>query len=77
MMTRKDYVAVSKILRNYKHEMEAEAYSNLCNDFADYMEEDNPRFLDLKFLEACGVESLVPPAPPVPASAHAAASFPI
>ena len=59
MMTRKDYVAVSRILKNYKHEMEEEAYSNLCNDFADYMENDNPRFQDLKFLQACEAPTML------------------
>lgn len=55
MMTRKDYVAVAKILKQYKDEMSEEAHANMANDFADYMEADNPRFLDMKFLQASGV----------------------
>lgn len=55
MMTRKDYVAVAKILVNYKEAMGEEAHANLVNDFADYMEADNPRFQDYKFLRASGV----------------------
>lgn len=72
MMTRKDYVAVARILKNYKHEMEAEAYSNLCNDFADYMENDNPRFQDLTFLKACEAPTMLQTeyASPKPASEH-------
>lgn len=55
MMTRKDYIAVSDILKEYRETIPAEEYTNLCNDFADYMESDNPRFQDLTFLKACGV----------------------
>jgi hypothetical protein len=58
MMTRKDYIAVSAILFEYRNSMPSEEYANLCNDFADYMEEDNERFQDLTFMKACGVEPL-------------------
>ena len=53
MMTRKDYIAVSAILFEYKTEMTEEAYFNLCSDFADYMEEDNPRFQHETFFRSC------------------------
>ena len=55
MMTRKDYVAVANILKEYRQSIPAEDYLDLCNDFADYMEQDNPRFQDLTFLKACEV----------------------
>jgi hypothetical protein len=70
MMTRKDYIAVAAILFEYRQAIVAEDYANLCNDFADYMEEDNNRFQDLTFLKACGVEPLDIPFPPKPASEH-------
>lgn len=73
MMTRKDYVAVANILKEYRQSMEARDYSDLCNDFADYMEKDNPRFQDLTFLKACQVPMQeVEYASPKPASGHVA-----
>jgi hypothetical protein len=72
MMTRKDYIAVSAILFEYRQSMPSEEYANLCNDFADYMAEDNDRFQDLTFLKACGVEPLDIPFPPKPALSHVA-----
>ena len=70
MMTRRDYIAVAAILFEYRSSIPTEEYANLCNDFADYMEEDNNRFQDLTFLKACGVEPLDIPFPPKPASEH-------
>lgn len=55
MMTRKDYVAVSNILKEYPQAMYAEDYLDLCRDFAKYMAQDNERFDSLRFLEACGI----------------------
>jgi len=54
MMTRKDYVAVSDILRPYAEVM-AEDYVEIARDFASYMSRDNPRFDTGRFLEACGI----------------------
>lgn len=73
MMTRKDYVAVSKILSNYEEVMDADEYLDLCRDFAKYMAQDNERFDARRFLEACGIVFRQEDLPaPVPASAHAA-----
>ena len=73
MMTRKDYIAVAAILFEYKNEMTEEAYLDLCSDFAEYMEEDNPRFRHDAFFRAC--EASIPqeeyPAPK-PALSHVA-----
>jgi rhamnogalacturonyl hydrolase YesR len=54
MMTRKDYVAVSDILRPYAEVM-AEDYVEIARDFASYMSRDNPKFDTGRFLEACGI----------------------
>jgi hypothetical protein len=70
MMTRRDYIAVAAILFEYRSSIPTEEYANLCNDFADYMEEDNDKFQDLKFLRACGVESVDILFQPKPASEH-------
>jgi hypothetical protein len=73
MMTRKDYIAVSAILFEYKKDMTEEAYLDLCSDFANYMEEDNPRFRHDAFFRSC--EANIPkeeyPAPK-PALSHVA-----
>ncbi len=54
MMTRKDYMAVSDILSEYApHTAEPELFDQMVKDFADYMADDNPRFLHSKFVDAC------------------------
>ena len=55
MMTRKDYVAVSSILKEYRQSMYAEDYLDLCTDFGKYMAQDNERFDSKRFLEACDI----------------------
>jgi hypothetical protein len=54
MMTRRDYMAVSDILSEYApHTAEPELFDQMVHDFADYMEDDNPRFMRNKFIDAC------------------------
>jgi hypothetical protein len=69
MMTRKDYVAVSNILREYRQSMYAEDYLDLCTDFGKYMAQDNERFDAVRFLEACNIPVGEYPSPK-PASEH-------
>ena len=54
MMTRKDYVAVAKILNDYweNNPVEISDFKYLVLDFADMFAEDNPNFNEEKFLEA-------------------------
>jgi hypothetical protein len=54
MMTRKDYVAMSDILRRYSLTM-PEEFDDMVEDIADYLQRDNPRFMREKFLEASGI----------------------
>jgi hypothetical protein len=55
-MTRKDYILIASVLKNFQAdggdviERDAMAY-----DFADKLEQDNPRFNRLRFLVAAGV----------------------
>ena len=63
MMTRKDYIAVSNILKEYKQAMFAEDYADIVVDFADYMRKDNERFDYDRFSEACGIPKVEYPAP--------------
>ena len=72
MMTRKDYVAVSNILAAYKDEMSEEAHLAMAEEFSDYMENDNERFLRGKFLDACNASKVAQAFPPRAASTHVA-----
>jgi hypothetical protein len=58
MMTRKDYVATAEILKNwfYNHPVNVLDFEDLCGEFADMFEVDNPNFNDTKFLIACGLD---------------------
>jgi hypothetical protein len=61
MMTRKDYMAVSDILAEYApHTAEPMLFDQMVKDFADYMADDNPRFLHDKFVDACYSKVAVP-----------------
>lgn len=53
MMTRKDYVVVANILKDYKEELDNISFVDIVNDFGDYFEKDNPNFNWAKFREAC------------------------
>jgi hypothetical protein len=63
MMTRKDYIAVSNILKEYKQAMFAEDYVDIVHDFANYMRKDNDRFDSARFAEACDIPKVEYPAP--------------
>ena len=70
MMTRKDYVAVSQILSDYREAIEPDEYFTMCLDFAKYMALDNERFDTMRFMEACGINISGLYAEPKPASGH-------
>lgn len=69
MMTRKDYVAVSSILKEYEDAMTPSDYLELVWDFASYMKMDNERFDNSRFLDACNIPKVEYPSPK-PASQH-------
>lgn len=52
MMTRKDYVATAEILNAQKDNIDFIILSQIATDFADYFEEDNPRFDYQRFIDA-------------------------
>ena len=60
MMTRKDYVKVSQLIRNaYTRECNKEfTLEILAEELAEYFQSDNPNFDEAKFFEACGLEFL-------------------
>ena len=62
-MTRKDYEALAEEIRNAWEFWSAESdrllarrvMAGFVENFAEYMAEDNPRFDEDKFREACGL----------------------
>jgi hypothetical protein len=55
-MTRKDYVMIADILKGQqKAHNDLETIEEIAYNFADVLEEDNPRFDRHRFLVACGV----------------------
>ena len=60
-MTRKDYVMIAKTLKNERYQFaeneDGYALLNiLAHQFANQLEQDNPRFDRARFLVACGVK---------------------
>ena len=55
MMTRKDYVATAEILNKFIDRIDSHAFSDLVFEFSEFFLEDNARFNEDKFSEACYV----------------------
>jgi len=63
MMTRKDYIAIAKVINDAQHTPGAlmphdvkvadEMRAFIAHGLADFMEYDNPNFNRSKFIEAC------------------------
>ena len=64
MMTRKDYVAIAKVISSVPSDTPDEdaIRAAIAHGLADYMEQDNPNFNRSKFIEACS-EVEVPAVP--------------
>ena len=64
MMTRKDYVAIAKVISHAPSDTPAEdeIRATIAHGLADHMEQDNPNFNRSKFIEACS-EVEVPAVP--------------
>jgi hypothetical protein len=58
MMTRKDYVKTSNILKGFSDEIHPAVFEDLVEEFAQYFQADNERFDKAKFETACGVDEL-------------------
>lgn len=56
MMTRKDYIATADILNAQKDNIDFIILSDIATAFADYFEEDNPRFDYQRFIDAVFAE---------------------
>lgn len=54
MMTRKDYIATAAILESVKGEMPDSVHFTIVDMFAEMMKQDNPRFQEARFFQACG-----------------------
>lgn len=55
MMTRKDYVEVAKILNQFSNRIDSHDFNDLVFEFSEFFLEDNSRFDEDKFSEACYV----------------------
>ena len=55
MMTRKDYIAIAKVISNAPSDTPDEdaIRAAIAHGLADHMEQDNPNFNRSKFIEAC------------------------
>jgi hypothetical protein len=53
MMTRKDYVSTAEILWQIRNAVTPEIHSHLVNEFAEMFANDNPRFDQTRFENAC------------------------
>ena len=58
MMTRKDYVKTSNILKAFSDEIHPHVFEDLVEEFAQYFASDNDRFDKAKFEKACGIDEL-------------------
>jgi uncharacterized membrane protein len=55
MMTRKDYVEVANILNKFLDRIDSHDFNDLVFEFSEFFLEDNSRFNEDKFSEACYV----------------------
>lgn len=58
MMTRKDYISTSKILKAFSDEIHPTVFIDLVDEFSDFFQADNERFDREKFETACGVDEI-------------------
>lgn len=58
MMTRKDYIAVSEILKGFVNEISQTNYEDLVNEFAEFFSADNENFDFARFETACGIDEI-------------------
>jgi hypothetical protein len=49
MMTRKDYVQTSNILKGFADEIHPQVFEDIVEEFAQYFQADNERFDKAKF----------------------------
>ena len=59
-MTRKDYVKIAEVLRKRLEVTESVLqWVRTCVSFADMLRQDNERFDEIKFYEACGFQEAI------------------
>jgi hypothetical protein len=51
--TRRDYVAVSEIIRSFADDMPVKVVEEMAEDFIALFEKDDPNFKSDRFYEAC------------------------
>ena len=58
MMTRKDYVQTSNILKGFSDEIHPAVFEDLVEEFAQFFASDNDRFDKARFEKACGIDEI-------------------
>jgi hypothetical protein len=59
-MTRKDYVKIAEVLRKSSEDAHSvSGWVGVCVSFADMLRQDNDRFDEIKFYEACGFQEAI------------------
>jgi hypothetical protein len=58
MMTRKDYVKTSNILKGFSDEIHPAVFEDLVEEFCQYFASDNENFDKARFEKACGIDEL-------------------
>jgi hypothetical protein len=58
MMTRKDYVQTSNILKGFADEIHPNVFEDLVEEFAQFFMSDNERFDKARFEKACGIDEM-------------------
>ena len=58
MMTRKDYVQTSNILKGFANDIHPQVFEDLVEEFAQYFGADNERLDKARFEKACGIDEL-------------------
>jgi hypothetical protein len=58
VMTKKDYIKTSNILRGFSQEIHPQVFEDMVDLFCDWFQSDNENFDKAKFEKACGVDEL-------------------
>ena len=58
-MTKKDYILIASVLKQYNESYIKGWDFNIFEAFADILAKDNNKFDKIKFYKACGIEKIV------------------
>lgn len=55
-MTKKDFSLIASVLKTHQENISSDDFFELASDFMVALSLDNPRFDQVKFLSACGLD---------------------